>query len=557
MTAAARKPHLIAAAAIAVLASALYLPFLGSPLVFDDANFFTGRKFVYYATHPVGMDLRLPGYFTLAATRVLWSGIEAQRIFSLVFHVACALALYRLLYGLQRAALPGAPGAPAPQFDAPSAVRAAIGAGAFALHPVAVYGAGYLVQRGIVLATLFSLLSLILLLRGLQGGRYRDTLWAALLYSLAVLSKEHAVLLPAVALPLAVLAGAGWRPSLRHVALYLAACAPAAVYITMLSTGWIGKPYEPQFDQIAAQMGDASGQDMSSTPLAMSAVTQAGLFFRYLALWFWPHPAGMSIDLRVDFLGGWSAGWITLKVLGFAAAGALGVALLRRRGAARLCGFGLLYFWILFLVEFTVARFQEPLVLYRSYLWAPGAACIAVGLASLLPLRAAAATGALLCAVLAHGAYDRLGTFANPLRLWQDAVTKLPDTPVPWGSRTLYNLGREYLYSGQTDKAIATVERCAAQYPQTAQCHYARGAIHLHLGEFEAALAHLSRALQLLPEAGLMHHRAGLALEGLNRIDEAKASYRRALQLGFKGARVELERLALPEGDPARRREKR
>jgi protein O-mannosyl-transferase len=554
MTAALRNPHFIAAGAIAILVAALYLPFLGSPLVFDDRVFFTGQNFVYYATHPIGMERRLPGYFTLAATRVLWDGIEAQRIFSLVFHIACALALYRLLYDLQRAASPGVPASPRAQFDAPAAMRAAIGAAAFALHPVTVYGAAYLVQRSIVLATLFSLLSLILLLRGLQGGRYRDTLWAALLYSLAVLSKEHAVLLPAIALPLAALAGAGRRLSLRHTAIYLVACAPAAIFVALLSTGVIGRPYEPQFDQIAAQMGDASGQDISGTPLALSAVTQAGLFFRYLALWFWPDTAGMSIDLRVDFLGSWSAGWIVLKVLAFAAAGAVGTALLLRRGAMRLCGFGLLYFCILFLVEFTAARFQEPFVLYRSYLWAPGIACIAVGLISFLPLHAAAAAGALLCAVLAYGAYDRLGTFANPLRLWQDAVAKLPAAPVPWGSRTLYNLGREYLYSGQPAKAIATAERCAAQYPQTAQCHYARGVIHLHLGEYEASIVHLARVLQLMPETAVAHHRMGMALEGLNRIDEARASYRAASTLGFKGADLELKRLDSPKGKTAKPR---
>ena len=544
---------MIAAGAVAALAAALYLPFLGSPLVFDDPNFFTGQKFVYYATHPIGMDLRLPGYFTLAATRVLWSTIEAQRIVSLIFHIACALALYRLLYGLQRAALPGAPASQPQQFDVAAAVRAAIGAAAFALHPMTVYGAAYLIQRSIVLATLFSLLSLIFFLRGLESGRYRDTLWAALFFSLAVLSKEHAVLLPAVALPLALLKGAGRRTSLRHTALYLAACAPAAIFVVLLSTGVIGKPYEPQFDEIAAQVGDASGRDISGTPLALSAITQAGLFFRYLALWFWPNTAGMSIDLRVDFLAHWSAAWIALKVLAFAAAGGLGIALLLRRGAARLCGFGLLYFWILFLVEFTAARFQEPFVLYRSYLWAPGAACIAVGLLSYLPWRAAAVGGALLCAMLAYGAYDRLGTFANPLLLWQDAVAKLPAAPVPWGSRTLYNLGREYLYSGQPAKAIAIAERCAAQYPQTAQCHYARGVIHLHLGEYEEAIVHLTRVLQLMPQTAVAHHRMGLALEGLNRIDEAKASYRTASKLGFKGADLELQRLDSPKSKSSKR----
>jgi len=541
-----RSSHLAAAALIAGLTAALYLPFLGSPLVFDDRNFFTGQNFVYYATHPLGLERRLPGYFTLAATRVLWGAIEAQRIFSLIFHIACALALYRLLYGLQRAASPHAPAGPQRHFDGAASLRAAIAAAAFALHPVAVYGAAYLVQRSIVLATLFSLLSLVLFLRGLQRGSFADALSSALLYLLAVLSKEHAVLLPAAALPLAMVAGAPRPFTLRYAALYLAACAPAAIFIALLSTGFIGKAYEPQFDQIAAQMGDASGSDMSGTPLALSAVTQAGLFFRYLGLWLWPDTRGMSIDVRVDFLGGWSAGWIALKVLAFAAAGALGAALLARRGPLRLCGFGLLYFWVMFLVEFTAARFQEPFVLYRSYLWAPGAACIAAGLLSYLPARAAAAAGALACALLAYSAYDRLGTFANPLRLWEDAVAKLPDGPVPWGSRTLYNLGREYLYTGQPAKAIATAERCAALYPHTAQCHYARGVIHLHLGEYESAIVHLRRVLQLMPETAIAHHRMGLALEGLNRIDEARASYRTASRLGFKGADLELERLDSP-----------
>jgi tetratricopeptide (TPR) repeat protein len=546
MTTAPRLRHLAAAALLALLAASLYLPYLANPPIFDDRNFLSGFRFEYYATHPLGLDRRLPGYFTLAMTEILVGGIPAQRVVGLLLHIGCALVLYRLLYALQRVAPPGATAAQPAAFDAPAAVRATVGAAAFALHPVAVYGAGYLIQRSIVLATLFSLLSLVFFLRGLQRGSHADAVWAALWYSLAVLSKEHAVLLPGAALPLAWLSGAGRRFALRHAALYLAACAPAAVFVTLLSVGVIGRPYEPEFDQVAAQMGDASGRAFTATPLALSAVTQAGLFFRYLGLWLWPDTAGMSIDLRVDFLGAWTAGWIALKVLAFLAAGALGAALLRKRGAAGLCGFGLLYFWILFLVEFTAARYQEPFVLYRSYLWGPGVACIAAGLLALLPPRAAAVAGALACVLLAYGAHDRLGTFANPLRLWEDAAAKLPPQPVPWGSRTLYNLGREYLYTEQPAKALATAERCAALYPQTAQCHYARGVIHLHLGEFEAAREHLARTLQLLPSAGVVHHRMGLALEGLGRIEEAKASYHAASKLGFKGADFELERLASP-----------
>ncbi len=59
-------------AALVALGLALYLPFLGNPLVFDDPFFFSGRNFARYATTPLGLELRLPGYFSVAVVLVLW-----------------------------------------------------------------------------------------------------------------------------------------------------------------------------------------------------------------------------------------------------------------------------------------------------------------------------------------------------------------------------------------------------------------------------------------------------------------------------------------------------
>ena len=533
--------HGIAACAIAVLAAALYLPFLGNPLVFDDRIFFSGRLFSYYATHPLGFDLRLPAYFSIVATRSALGRHRMHRGVSLVLHIACALALYRLLYVLQRAALPQ-------QREEHAMLCAAVVAGAFALHPVAVYGAAYLVQRTIVLATLFSLLSWILFLRGLRRGSHADALSAALLYGLAVLSKEHAVLLPAAVLPAALLGPVAGRFALRHAAIYLAACAPVAIFVVLRSLGLIGGAYEEAFTAIAAELEDASGIDVSARPLLMSAVTQAGLFFNYLALWLWPHPGGMSIDLRVDFLASWSPAWIATKLLAFLGCAALGVALWVRGGAARLAGCGLLYVWVMFVVEFSAARFQEPFVLYRSYLWAPGIACVVVSGLALLPRRGVIAAGMAAGLMLAYAAHDRLKTFSSTLLLWEDAVAKLPDQPVPFGSRTLYGLGREYLYAGMPEKAVAVTERCIAQYPQTPQCYYARGAVHLQVQEFELARVFFTRTLEFQPASGVVHHRLGLALECLDRIEDAKASYRRAAELGYGGAHIELQRLEQAPG---------
>lgn len=64
----------------------------------------------------------------------------------------------------------------------------------FALHPLAVYAVGYLIQRSILMATLFALLACWAFVRGLQT---RSPAWftgALLSYLLAVLSKEHAVM---------------------------------------------------------------------------------------------------------------------------------------------------------------------------------------------------------------------------------------------------------------------------------------------------------------------------------------------------------------------------
>jgi hypothetical protein len=335
-------PHLIAVGLIVAIACALYLPFLHNAPIFDDAFLYSGQRFFYYATHPFGFELRAPPNFTFAFTQVVSGRMEAHRMVSLVFHLACALALYKLLYDLLRAAREVDRSGTEPDARLNAAAWAFIGAAAFAVHPVAVYAEAYLAQRSIVLATLFSLLSAVLFVRGLARGSHADAISAALMYSVAVLSKEHCVLLPAAVVLATALVGTERRFAVRHAAIYLAACAPAAVFVALLAKGVIGEAYEPDFGRVAAQAGGA-GYDIGDFPWPLSAVTQAGLFFKYLALWLWPDTGAMSIDLRPDFVDVRSPGWILLKACAFVGWGALGVLLLRRRGRLGLAGFGMLY----------------------------------------------------------------------------------------------------------------------------------------------------------------------------------------------------------------------
>jgi hypothetical protein len=511
---------------IALLAIALYGPFVGNPRVFDDRVFFSGQGFADYALTPFGLDMRMPAYFTLAFTEVLWPRIEVHRIVSLLFHLACAGVLYRLL---RRLFGEGSP-------------LAFAGAAVFAVHPVAVYAAGYLVQRSIVLATLFSLLSVVLFVRGLDRGSHADACSAALMYWLAVLCKEHAILLPAAVALAVPLAARDPRFKLRHAAIYLAACAPVALFVVLRMKFLIGTPYETAFEAVTSQIEDGARSAFSDEPWLSSAVLQMGLYFKYLALWLVPGTRWMSIDVRIDFAATASLGWSVLKVVAFFGYAIAGVAFLRRGGRLAVLGFGLLWPWVLFLVELSSVRFQEPFVLYRSYLWAPGILVALAAALSYLPRRAALGVAVAAIPVLVVQAYDRLESFSSPLALWEDAAAKLPPG-VPGGSRTLFHLGRELLYTEQPERALAVADRCIAEYPQTPQCYLARGTILLQLERYADALPYLARTIELDPRSGVAHHHRGFAFQELGERQAAIDEYRQSAKLGFGAAAYRLRLL--------------
>jgi protein O-mannosyl-transferase len=547
-----RFPTLVGAALIAALAGGLYLPFLANPPVFDDHYFFSGQLFAYYATHPFGLELRVPAYFSLAVVQLIWWGhIEAHRVVALALHIACSLAVYRLIFDVQRYAAPRVPPASMTGFEA--YLAALVGAAVFAAHPVAVYGAGYLIQRTTLFATLFSLITIVLYLRGLARRSHADAVSAALMYSMAVLSKETAVLLPATAAVAGLIVPVDRRFLLRHVALYLACCAPAAALVTYLAKVKIGTAYEPDFGIVSAHVAQAGGAAHAfGSPWLESAVTQAGLFFRYLALWLLPHTGAMSFDWRIDFASQWPPAVAVLSVVGFAAYGLLGAWLIARGGTARVAGWGMLFPWVLFFTELVTVRFQEPFVLYRSYLWAPGLMVLLALAFARLPARAVAAFALLALPLLFYQAHDRLRTFASGMALWEDAVAKLPRQAVPGGSRTLYYLSREYLSAGRIEQAAEIAERCLAEYPATFDCHYGRAEAHLRRYEVSEALPHLARAVALRPERGVARHKLGLALEYLGCLEEAKEQYRLAIKLRVLDAPQSLRRLESPGSDPQR-----
>ena len=530
---------LLCLAALALAAALLYAPFLSNGLVFDDQNLFANLSVYEDALIPFSFRPRTFPYFTLGFVQVMFGSIVAQRIVSLVLHIGCAWLLFALLRRLLDLAR-GEDAVP----DASRYLLPLLGAAWFALNPVAVYGAAYLVERTIVLATLFSLACLLLFVRAFSSRSTGDVFAAAVLYSAAIFCKEHAIMLPLGALPLIALAGTGDRRwNLRHALLFLLLCLPAGVTVIFEVKSVIGRAYEPFVGDIIAQLRTlALFRNPAGVWLASMAM-QAREFFLYLYLWLVPDVRSMSADLRVDFLGVMHSPGLVLGVAAFLTAPALGLYCLLRRGAAALFGCGLLLSWLLYMTELSAVRLQEPFVLYRSYLWAPGFAMMLAAVLSRLRWRWLLALLVIAVALEFPLAQNRLRSFASEQALWDDAVAKLSAPNLPGADRTYFNRGDVRLGRGELTKAMKDFNRSVKLNPEADYGYIGRSFVYFKEKNYVQALVEVDHALRLKPDSGLDLYLRGVLCERLHRPAEALAAFRAAAKAGYLGAKFRLKYL--------------
>ncbi len=528
----------LASLALAGIAVALYARGLGYPLVFDDASL--TEEFLRAYAGTFRLDLRRLAYVSFGATYALF-GLDLGwlRLGNLLLHAAASIALFAL--GARTLGLL-APDVPATRRTA----AAFAGAALFAAHPVAVYAVQYLMQRSIVMATAFSLVALLLFVEGLARRRAAWHVAAAAAYACAVFSKEHAVMLPAVALMLAILLRGPSRALARELALPLGLMGVVAIGIVLLQRGLVGAAYEPLAQAAIAQLAESrpAASASASAPAssastgdsglhAASIVNQGALFLRYVATWLVPWPGAMAVDLRTAFPAAWHA-WPQLAgFVAWLAWAVAGAALLLKGGRRGLAGFAMLAPWLLGLTEFVAVRIAEPFVLYRSYLWMSLAPLAAAALLATSAVRRAtwiaAALAIALCAALAS---ERLSTFSSEVALWDDAVARLGgDTSMPLADRPVRFRGIAQFRAGRDAEALADFERALAIAPREAENWLARGTLLMRSARSDAALADFDRALQLEPRLADALERRCVVLMRLRRLDDALASCRRALEL--------------------------
>jgi len=472
---------------------ALYGQFLWNPIVFDDIYFFL----VDASGHMPVMDiqyrpyeLRSLPYASLAWTLSFFgNALIYYRWGNLLLHAAVVLAVYGCAVSL-RVLYSG--GRTASHLDRTIAGAAAL---LFALHPVGVFATAYLVQRSILMATLFSIAAIWAFAWGgaRQQPRYQ---WLALVfYYFAVFSKEHAIMLVAVFPLLTIALHLEWRARVRRELPMLCAAAALAVCVLYMSRHQVGEVYETDGASLALQWN-------ITHPLLTSVLTQMRMFFHYVGLWLFPNVAWMSIDMRVPFAHSIFSEY-GISALAYLCWGGVGLHLLLGRGRYQWAGPLMLFPWLMGWTELVSVRLQEPFVLYRSYIWAAGATCFAATCPVPRWDRRAWAGVGVLALVFFGLSMERLQTFSHAFLVWDDAQRALAGhTDLPGAGRIYYNRGTQYLNLQKWPEAQQDLQTATQLQPNFAPAFGNLGVAYLRQSAWAASAEAFGRAAELDRVAG-------------------------------------------------------
>lgn len=507
---------------------AVYLPFLENPLVFDDFVLIGGGAVSRYADAPFNLELRWFPYTTLGVTWVFFGeNPPAFRVQNLLLHgmnVLLLLLVLRLWISL---------------FVIEPAGRkmanwgAWLGALVFACHPLAVYGVGYLVQRSILMATLFTLVMHLAYFRGLLDGNRRYMALAVAAYFLAVFSKEHSLLVPAILLPMSWVLREKIRLPVRALLATWMGFAVIALIVVMRTKGLLGQAYEKDAAMLLNQDVLLKGMPMVHL---LSVLTQAGLFFKYCLLMLVPDPAWMSIDMRETFIMEWKDWKSWIGIVAYLAYGLGAMLCMLRGGRMALFGVALLYPWSLFPVEFASVRVQEIFVLYRAYLWLPGFMLLIPLLCSGLPERKIMLAGALSAVLLLPLAWNRLWVFADVYRLWDDAVQLLHGEDRLGSHRTYFNRAHASAAKKNWDAAIADYKKSLAINSSYTEVNINLGNVLINAQRFQEAIVEFDKVIAAEPENANAYYGKGIALKRLHDDVGAMQQIRKSCELGLNQA---------------------
>ena len=541
---------------------AIYLPGWNHELLFDDLRLTDGAIFGNYGSL-LTFKQRMLSYGSFIWVDLLAGpGWWKQRLVNVGLHLATVAALYALVRDLlERTRFPE-DFESQPHFGMSRKAAVQVGVALFAVNPMAVYAVAYLVQRSIVMATLFSVLACWCFVRGLSG---RGVAWyglALLSYVAAVLSKEHAVMVAAMAVPLYIHVR---RPSWKTVATIAGASTALIAVAAVVFFGIYGELIGKLFDQRSldfAQQLERLSPGITQRMYPLSILNEAALFFAYGFLWFAPNVMWMSVDMRPAFPLSYMAFPQVLGVVGYVGLWIAALwAVLRRRGALSLAGVALMFPLLLYATEFATVWVQDPFVLYRSYLWAVAVpVVVAIVLTGFQP-KTIYVIGCAIGLVFTVLAFERVQSLRDDHTAWGDAAEKI-DLKAPANAvgrwRPFLNLGAYHLDRGslgEAQRSFATAEalgslhgsarfnqgvalqqqkkhaQALTTFAEAEKQGFSGQSLHYHRGESAFALGQFALAFDSFSQ-GLASAAEGVTGKEMDRMREAMRMRRAEAAIG-------------------------
>jgi tetratricopeptide (TPR) repeat protein len=502
---------------LALISFLIYLPSLGSDFVYDARIEILQEGFVTSLSNlpdvltfkVLGMNLMLgdrPGqllYLMLIAA-VCGKAPFGYHLCGCLLHAANVALLFILLRRLLMVDRPG----PA-QNERLKILLAAGVSLVYAVHPMNVESVAEVSYSSSLLATFFTLLSLLAATAfRADGSRSAMIIGVGGVFCAfaAVACKESGI----AAAPLLIVywwlfrRGEGKRPWL----LFLGAA--MAVTVAFLAARFL---LAPPAAATAFQMKVSLSQFLRGQPRLWVSMMARSLCPLHLSADYSPeniHRISMPVALAVLAVVGYAQAWLSLR----SRIGALGVAI----------------YWL------GLAPVSNLIPLYHAeadryyYLPLAGAALQVMAVALLLkPDRGLrVVTAFCFCALvpLAFLTVARQAVFANEFSLWSATVG------VSHGSVRAHNgLGNVYFARGQFDQAIAEYQTALKINPRDDQAHSNLGAAMLSEGSVEEAVIEFRKSLELNPNLVQASYNLALALFKTGRTNEAIAQYRRTLEL--------------------------
>ena len=501
----AKKPVL--ALLFALLAFSIYSYALKSPFYFDDYYSITENESVAIreisfdalkkaATSGVSGFRPLP-QISFAINYFLSAGDPVSyHVVNLLLHTINALLVYMTILALF--------GAGTRDNESNRTLRASalFTALIWLAAPINSHAVISIVQRMALMMTMFFLGSCLMYIRGRKSGHPLYFIFSLILYTLAILSKQNAVVLPIVILTYElVIIRKGDIKSITKTGRGIFAVLIIVLLITLAAFG----------NSILSAL--TLGYKLRDFSMLERLLTQPRVIIFYLSLLILPIPGRFCITHIIEKSTSLTSPLTTLFSI-IAIVIMLAVAIVRMKRSPYL-SFTILWFFITISVESSILPLEMAFE-HRMYL--PGIFLIGAAVDHIvsryMERSPKAVTAALLAVVILFGTATTMRSmvWANGMTLWSDVVEKYPNN-----ARANYNLGKAYIRNAKFKEAEPHIIRAIENWDDTHifdflyMAYNHLGAAQLKMNKLADAKVNLRKSIDINPDYAPPYSNIGYA----------------------------------------------